>query len=50
MAVGVGGYTPATLVSQVCERVEAGEGFVYAYYDGLDKVGHVHGLGPPLSR
>ncbi|MDG2112759.1 MAG: alkaline phosphatase family protein [Actinomycetota bacterium] len=39
-----GWFTPFTLVSQVAERVRAGDRFVYSYYDGLDKVGHVHGV------
>lgn len=40
-----GWYTPFTLVSQVAARIDAGDRLVYAYYDGLDKVGHVHGVG-----
>ncbi len=40
-----GWYTPYTLVTQAVEAVEQGQRMVYAYYDGLDKVGHVHGLG-----
>ena len=39
-----GWYTPFTMVSRIVEQVHSGERFVYGYYDGLDKVGHVHGL------
>lgn len=39
-----GWHTPFTLVSQIVERVQAGDRFIYGYYDGLDKVGHVHGV------
>lgn len=30
----------------VNERVNAGDSFVYAYYDGIDKVAHERGFGP----
>ncbi len=40
-----GWWSPATLVTEIDEQVRAGAPFVYAYYDGLDKVAHVHGLG-----
>jgi Type I phosphodiesterase / nucleotide pyrophosphatase len=40
------GYrTMATMVTEVGRLVRAGEPFVYAYYDGLDKVAHEYGLG-----
>jgi len=35
----------STLVTEVGLALGAGESFVYAYYDGLDKVGHEYGLG-----
>ncbi|MPY93658.1 MAG: PglZ domain-containing protein [Acidimicrobiia bacterium] len=35
----------SSLVTQVVELVEAGEPFVYAYYEGVDKVAHEYGLG-----
>lgn len=35
----------STLVTEVRNALRAGESFVYAYYDGLDKVGHEYGLG-----
>ena len=41
----VGWALPSTLVVQVRHLLAAGEPFVYAYYDGLDKVAHTHGLG-----
>ncbi|MGH9103029.1 MAG: alkaline phosphatase family protein, partial [Acidimicrobiales bacterium] len=37
---------PSTLVVEVSAALAAGEPFVYAYYDGIDKVAHEHGLGP----
>ena len=40
------GYrVPSTLVTEVRNLVRAGERFVYAYYDGIDKVAHEYGLG-----
>lgn len=35
----------STLVTEVRNLLRGGERFVYAYYDGLDKVAHEHGLG-----
>jgi predicted AlkP superfamily pyrophosphatase or phosphodiesterase len=37
---------PSTLITQVSAAVAAGERFVYAYYDGIDKVAHEFGFGP----
>ena len=38
------GYsTMSTFVHEITTAVEAGERFVYAYYDGLDRVGHERG-------
>jgi len=40
------GYrVPSTLVTEVRRLLRAGEPFVYAYYDGIDKVAHEYGLG-----
>jgi hypothetical protein len=40
------GYrTTGTLVAEVVRLARAGEPFVYAYYEGLDKVSHEYGLG-----
>lgn len=40
------GYrVPSTLVTEVRNLLRAGERFVYAYYDGIDKVAHEYGLG-----
>jgi len=40
------GYrVPSTLVVEVRRALKAGEPFVYAYYDGIDKVAHEYGLG-----
>ncbi len=36
---------PSTLVAEILHQVHAGEPFVYAYYDGIDKVAHEYGLG-----
>jgi predicted AlkP superfamily pyrophosphatase or phosphodiesterase len=36
---------PSTFVSEVLHQLRAGEPFVYAYYDGIDKVSHEYGLG-----
>jgi len=41
----VGWRTTATLVEHVRRLVDEGERFVYAYYDGVDKVAHEYGLG-----
>ena len=39
-----GWWSPATLVTEIIDQVNRGEPFVYAYYDGLDKIAHVYGL------
>jgi Type I phosphodiesterase / nucleotide pyrophosphatase len=40
------GYKVASsLLVHVRHLVAAGESFIYAYYDGIDKVAHEHGLG-----
>lgn len=40
------GYrTLGTLTSEVARLARSGEPFVYAYYEGLDKVSHEYGLG-----
>ena len=36
---------PSTLVTWVRSMLEQGEPFVYAYYDGVDKVAHEYGIG-----
>jgi predicted AlkP superfamily pyrophosphatase or phosphodiesterase len=38
-------HTPAGLLTGVRALLEAGERFVYAYYEGIDKVAHARGLG-----
>jgi len=40
-----GWSVPSALVVNVRRLLAAGETFVYAYYDGLDKIAHEHGLG-----
>ncbi len=40
------GYrTTALLVHETARLIRSGEPFVYAYYDGIDKVSHEYGLG-----
>jgi predicted AlkP superfamily pyrophosphatase or phosphodiesterase len=41
----VGWSVPSTLIVEVRRLLLEGEPFVYAYYDGLDKVAHERGLG-----
>ena len=38
-------HTPAGLVTAVRELTAGGAPFVYAYYEGIDKVAHAEGLG-----
>ena len=40
-----GWRVPSTMVVEVRRLLAAGERFVYAYYDGTDKVAHEYGLG-----
>lgn len=42
----VGYRTTATLVHEIGRLLRKGEDFVYAYYDGVDKVSHEYGFGP----
>ncbi len=45
------GYrTLGTLTAEVVRLARAGEPFVYAYYEGLDKVSHEYGLGAPYDE
>jgi predicted AlkP superfamily pyrophosphatase or phosphodiesterase len=37
---------PSTLIVETAAAIRAGERFVYAYYDGPDRVAHEYGLGP----
>jgi predicted AlkP superfamily pyrophosphatase or phosphodiesterase len=41
----VGYRTLGTLVAEIARLAASGEPFVYAYYEGLDKVSHEYGLG-----
>jgi hypothetical protein len=41
-----GWRVPSSLVVEVADLVREGEPFVYAYYDGVDKVAHERGFGP----
>lgn len=40
-----GWRVPSTLVTEIAGLTRSGEPFVYAYYDGVDKVSHEYGLG-----
>jgi hypothetical protein len=35
----------STMVAEICRLLRQDEAFVYAYYDGVDKVAHEYGLG-----
>lgn len=41
-----GWKVPSGIVAETAALVRSGERFVYAYYDGLDKVAHERGFGP----
>ena len=41
----VGWYAPSGMAVDVARLVGEGEPFVYAYYDGIDRIAHVKGLG-----
>jgi hypothetical protein len=40
-----GWRVPSTLVVEVADALRSGESFVYAYYDGVDRVAHQFGMG-----
>lgn len=40
-----GWRTPSNIVAETSALVRSGERFVYAYYDGLDKIAHERGFG-----
>lgn len=40
-----GWHMPSTIAVEVRSALTAGDAFVYAYYDGVDKIAHAHGLG-----
>lgn len=41
-----GWRVPSAMVVEVGRLLSAGEPFVYAYYDGIDKIAHERGFGP----
>ncbi|QBI21189.1 PglZ domain-containing protein [Egibacter rhizosphaerae] len=45
-----GWVTPGTIAAHTMRAVEEGHGLVYAYWDGLDKVAHAHGLHDEFLR
>ena len=46
----VGWSVPSTMVVEVRRLLGEGEPFIYAYYDGLDKVAHERGLGEHFAQ
>jgi hypothetical protein len=42
----VGYRMPSSIAIEVGQLVDHGERFVYAYYDGVDKIAHEYGFGP----
>ncbi|HWE57343.1 MAG TPA: alkaline phosphatase family protein [Acidimicrobiales bacterium] len=42
----VGWYQVSGMTVETAALVAAGEPFVYAYYDGVDRIAHIHGFGP----
>jgi hypothetical protein len=40
-----GWHVPSSIAPEVRDLLHAGEPFVYAYYDGIDRVSHARGLG-----
>ncbi len=40
-----GYWMASSIATEVSEALQRGEPFVYAYYDGLDMIGHLKGLG-----
>jgi len=46
----VGWRTTSALLEHVRALVAEGESFVYAYYDGVDKVAHEYGLSSPVHH
>ncbi len=41
-----GWWLPSGVPVEIKSLLDAGERFVYAYYDGVDKVAHIYGFGP----
>jgi hypothetical protein len=41
-----GWHAASSIPVEVGARLRAGEPFVYAYYEGVDRVAHAHGFGP----
>ena len=42
----VGWRSPSSIAVEAAAQVEAGETFVYCYYNGVDKIAHERGFGP----
>ncbi len=42
----VGWRAPSSIAVEAARQVEAGERFVYCYYNGIDKIAHERGFGP----
>ena len=41
----LGWFHPASIITEVRRLLAEGERLVYAYYDGLDHIAHIHGVG-----
>lgn len=41
-----GYYLPSNMPELISNSLRHNNRLIYAYYDGLDKVGHIHGVGP----
>lgn len=45
-SIHLGWRSPSSIVSEVVRCLADGHDFVYAYYDGVDKIAHERGFGP----
>ena len=45
-AVQVGWFQASSMAVEVGTLMRAGQPFVYAYYDGVDRIAHIRGFGP----
>ncbi len=41
-----GYWMASSIAAEIGDALRTGNSFVYAYYDGLDKIGHIKGFGP----
>lgn len=45
-SIHLGWRSPSSIVAEVVRCLSVGHDFVYAYYDGIDKIAHERGFGP----